>query len=210
MPDTIAQDLFNLASQIEISKLWDPAAKQPTWYWSILLGAIIGTITASILGHTNKAILFPVFLFNYFFKKSAFVGDWHVYHWSYLHGKPELIKSFAKIRRGLIHTYTVSLKQDVESKLSYKGVVGIEKDQLIVSFKSRNHQENLVVRLRHPLGTTSDKIMAIWLGYDHEGDVASGGLLLSKKELEIDDAKSKISGGIEKAPNATLMCVKRN
>jgi hypothetical protein len=209
MEYTISQDFFSLLNQVKIFEVWDNTSKQPTWLWSIIIGGVFGVMITFLFGHVNKVILLPIYAFNFFFKKSAFVGDWHVYHWSYLHGKPELIQSFAKTRRGLIYPYTVILSQKTESELKYKGVVDVEKDQLIISFKSDDHQENLIIRLRHPIGKSAEKILAIWLGYDHEGDVASGGLLLSKKELSKDEAKVEISDGIEKPSKAAIIGLRR-
>lgn len=203
------QQFIDAIANTEILQIWDVRSSQPTWHWSLVLGGLVGAVIASLLAQTNVIFKIPAFIYKYFFKKSAIIGNWKVYHWSYLGGKPIIIKSNAKIVRGFIRAYIVTLHQDVTSKLGYKGHIDIEKDQLIFSLNSVDHHENLIVRMRNPLGKASDKMAAIWLGHDHEGDVAAGGLLLSRQELTDTDIAKELSGRITNQSKTSLMTVKR-
>ncbi|MCQ9374201.1 hypothetical protein NMQ14_08070 [Methyloversatilis sp. XJ19-13] len=202
-------DLWAKLQQIDIARFWDATTNQPTWYWSMILGALSGLVLTIAWSHAPKLLLFPVFLYKFFFKKSALVGDWNAYHWTYVRSKPGIVKSFVQIRRGLLHPYVVQLKENIDSQLHYKGRVQIEKDQILVYFDSTDHQESLVVRLRNPLGKVSNELCAIWLGYDHDGDITAGALLLTKSDLSEDAAKRAISKCIENPSTAALMCLRR-
>jgi hypothetical protein len=205
MPITATQQITQIAANIDIFNFWDATNRQPTWHWSLILGGVVGALIASLISKTQSLLKLPVFFYKFFFKKSAIIGYWNVYHWSYLEGNATLIKSQAKVRRGFTHAYVVTLHQNVSSKLSYEGYIDSEKDQLVAKFKSTDHHENLVVRMRDPLGKASEKLAAIWLGYDHEGDVASGGLLLSRQDISELEAASEISKRIDNPSDSTVM-----
>lgn len=206
---TMNADIWKHLQQVQITQFWDATTNQPMWHWSMVLGALLGLVLTGLSTYARKLFSLPGLVINFYFKKSALVGDWHSYHWTYVKSKPGIVKSFVQIRRGFLHPYVVILKEKIQSELSYKGQIKIEKDQILIFFDSTDHHESLILRLRDPLGKTAEELCAIWLGFDHDGDVASGALLLTKSELSEDAAKQVIPKHVENPSNAALMCLRR-
>lgn len=75
----------------------------------------------------------------------------------------------------------------------------------MILFDSVDHIESLIVRFRSPLGKACHQLPAMWLGYDHNGEVASGGMLLTRNELDEMVVKHEISKHIDNPSTATLM-----
>lgn len=139
----------------------------------------------------------PKFLETWKIKREHFslLGDnWKCFHYSFRHGKPELIKSTWSITSGWLTPFKVNSKQQ---HLIYKGYLILEgEDRVIFCGKSTTQNERVVFRFPNPLRSASDIIFGLWLSYDHDKHISSGGALLTKEDITDEQAEQKIKGHI--------------
>jgi len=158
----------------------------------LVIGGVVSFFVQLVFPAIWRCVWFG---WRYMTDKSKLVGDWHAYHCTYRNNKPTIIKSLVTIKKAFKTSYTAILKQDDESKLIYRGTVTLEKHHIVCSFRSLNHAENVVIRFPDPLG--ANKCYGIWLSYDHDQNVASGGICLSRAPLNNVDLLSEITHGFE-------------
>ena len=114
-------------------------------------------------------------------KYFSLVGDWKGFHYTCMGGKALLIKGDWKIKPGLINPFVVDYKQ---KDLYYTGSLTLDgDDRAIINTKSQTQNETLRYIFRNPLNTKKDIIPGIWLSYDHDKSIASGGAILTQKNL---------------------------
>jgi hypothetical protein len=89
------------------------------------------------------------------------------------------------------------LKQDDAAELSYRGTVSREKHHLVFRFDSVNHAENVLCRFPDPLGKICTSLYGIWLAYDHDQNVAAGGIFLTKEPINNTDPLREIAAGFD-------------
>ena len=149
---------------------------EPHWILTALVGAAFGY--AIPLG-----IAFSIYLVRRF-SKDYLVRKWYGYHWSFLHKKPELIRSNWEIKKGIIHKYkaVVHIKTETAS-LNYSGQALVESDQLVVQLSAKEHDEHAAFRFKKPIATTADSVAGAWLSFDHDSVLSAGAAVLSIKEL---------------------------
>lgn len=169
-------------------------ATPPPWPYLVLLGGFTGLIFRVGPAFIQNTV---VFIWRYFKVKPPVLGTWHSYHCTYRKDQPMEIKSTIEVRRGFRTQFVAILRQEDTSNLSYKGTVVREKNHLVFSFGSVNHAENVVARFPEPLGGNWDNLYGIWLAYDHDQHVSSGGILLTKAPINNSSLIEEISKGYD-------------
>lgn len=168
---------------------------EPHWLTVALISAIVGFL----LPYVIKVI---VFLFLRF-RKNYLEGKWHHYHWTYLKNNPILIHSEWRIKKGILHRFIVQAKQ-IRTKLFYKGYIKIEGDGLFLVFHSNQHDEHPVYRFPYPISSNCDLIHGLWLSFDHDKKIASGGSLLSRNEIPEDKIVGLLKSKLKSEKNIIL------
>jgi len=156
------------------------------------------------LGSFSKSLKVLHYTWRYFFVKSNLEGSWHSYHWTYLKGSPVIVASKVKIKKGIFHRYTFVLNQD--TSLSYRGTGVMEADHIIFTIKGHSHEEKTICRFPNILPSTNI-FYGLWLSFDHDKKIASGGIMISKDELDTNALERYIRLGIKSEKNAILMHV---
>ena len=139
----------------------------------------------------------------------ALLGDnWKGFHYSFKRGKPVLIESTWKITKGYMTPFKVIWEQP---ELTYKGRLKLEgDDRIIVDVKAKTQNERVVFRFPNPLLSTRDIVWGLWLSYDHDKHIASGGALLTKEDLTREQAEKELKDHILCCPGQSLPIMRLN
>lgn len=153
----------------------------------ILLKAVVAAIVTLLLERA------PRFLEARRMRKKHFAllgSSWNGYHFSSKHKKPLLIQSKWSIQPGWLKPFLVTFKQP---GLTYQGHLAFESDdRIIVYLRCVEHEERMIYRFANPLKSTNDIVWGLWLSFDHDRHIASGGAILTQEELSEADAASAV------------------
>jgi hypothetical protein len=181
-----------------------PYADQSVCCWVLkmksndLILLLLGAVAAFVVQLALPALWrFMCFVWRYFTDESPLLGHWHAYHCTYRGNRPTVIKSVVTVRKGINTPYVAALRQDDASQLVYRGVVSRERHHLIFHFDSLQHAENVIARFPEPLGPGCTTLYGIWLSYDHDQNIASGGMLLSRQPLNNVDPLQVLAHGFD-------------
>lgn len=152
--------------------------KDPNWIVTAFVGAVMGWLLPF-------AIRAAWFLCQRF-QKDHLEGTWHGYHWSYMKDSPTLYRSTWRIRKGVLHKYSVV--NTLQDGMKYRGYIVVERGQLIVRTHRRANQETARYRFYWPISSNDDLLEGLWLSFDHDVKIAAGGHILSRKPLADADA----------------------
>ena len=164
----------------------------------------MGAIVGAIFGSYNKIWNLSTFIYRYFFVKTRYEGTWFSYHWTYLMHKPQIISSKLIIKKGIWSPYSFNLVQ-VGTNLIYNGEGRVEGSHLVLTFKATGHEERTVCRFQDIL-QSKNMTSGLWLSYDHDKNVASGGIILSKTEISEPEVNMALSKNIKSERQAVLLC----
>lgn len=171
----------------------------PPWYITTIIGGIVGVAITGM----GPILTYPVRRF----RKDQYIGKWYEYHWTWHGGAKKLWHAKLVIRRGVKSKYTVSFdhlpqmaasssvklspdSQEVADSdhLKYSGDLRTERGHIILVLGGTTHQESLMYRFRDWIPSSSDRVVGLWMSYDHSGSPAAGAALLSRKELSDAEA----------------------
>ena len=181
--------------------LWNRQLNQPVWYVMIFLGALL------TISFTNSKLIWGVIHYLFTWEKSAIEGDWHAYHFTYMEGEPIIIKSNVRIKKGIGAPLRAELYENVESELHYKGKILHEQGQLIFYYESTDHKEIVINRFIEPIGKHCKVLYGCWLSFDHDKNIACGGIILSQKAIK-NNVESKLLRGFDLQINKPLLRIK--
>lgn len=112
--------------------------------------------------------------------------------------RPGLWQGLLTIRRGVLRRHVVRAKRFRIEHLAagsehvsheYVGTLRLEGAHVVLGLHATNHSESTVSRYPRWLPSSGHLVVGIWLGRDHVGTPAAGTTLLSKIELDSDEAK---------------------
>lgn len=169
-----------------------------TWAY-IFIGALVAYLVQIAIPFAGRTALY---LWNRFFEKNPLLGEWHGYHYSYKSNEPILVSDKITIKRGIRNSLSVYMKEGVEPNLEYLGNVSKERNFLLFNLFSLAHRETLTARFPDPLGNKCDKLYGIWSSFDHDQNIASGGILLSRKQLKHEEVLKEFTHFIK--PDSVL------
>jgi hypothetical protein len=171
--------------------------KDPNWI-DILLGALAGWA----LPYIARAI----YCFFRRFQKDYLEGDWYGYHWTYKAGQSVLNKSRWRIRKGILHRFSV--KYAHQDGMTYNGYAEVERSQLVVKIHSGRNHETARFRFTWPIPSNANLLRGFWLSFDHDTRIASAAQIISREKLSDGDAIGKIKEGIRWEKDHPSMRVK--
>ena len=117
--------------------------------------------------------------------------DWYGYHFSFKQGEPALFKSEWVITKGIMTPFKLSFA--INNTLKYNGKLVFEGDDRIIFYgKSTTQEEYVVFRFPNPIGTNIELVRGLWLSYDHDKHISSGGFLLSSQPLTDTKAEEEL------------------
>jgi len=174
-------------------------SNSPHWLIVALVSATIGFCIPYVL-----KIIYYLFLH---LKKNYLEGIWYCYHWTYLNNQPILIKSDWTIKKGVLHRFIVEMKQR-DTGLVYTGKIIIEGDHLLIMLDSEQYIEHPVFRFPYPIPSNCKLLYGLWLSFDHDKKIASGGATLSRDELANDQVETVMKSGLKTEKNIILVRVK--
>lgn len=172
---------------------------QPHWFVQVGIGAIVGLA----LPYTLKV----GYYFFKLFKKTHLDGLWYNYHWSYKNKQPVIFESTWEIKRGILQSFAITACYS-DSGLLYKGHIRIEGDQLMVVFGSTQHSEHPVYRFPYPIQSNCQMLHGLWLSFDHDKNIASGGAVVSRSRLTVSQAEEEIKRTLKSERHAILLRAK--
>lgn len=95
--------------------------------------------------------------------------------------------------------------------MKYNGYLTLEGEDRIIFFgKSTTQNERVVFRFPNPLGSANDIVFGLWLSYDHDKYIASGGALLTKENLTNEQAEETLREHIVSCVNNGLPLLRVN
>jgi len=161
----------------------------------LILKAFIAAVLTLALERVPKAYESRKIRRRYF----ALLGDqWKGFHYSFKKGKPVLIESTWKITKGFLTPFKVKTEQP---ELAYHGHLEPEgDDRVIIYVKAETQNETMVFRFPNPLLSANDIVYGLWLSYDHDKHIASGGALLTKQDLTSEQVEKELKDYILRFP----------
>lgn len=165
----------------------------------ILLKAFLAAIITLILERAPKIYESIVIRRKHF----SLIGDtWKSFHYTTRKGKPEVIESDWTIKRGTLSPFKVTFEQP---GLKYKGRIIFEgDDRILVYAKATTQNETVVYRFPNPLPSNGDSVSGLWMSYDHDKNIASGGSLLTRESIAKEEAKPRLISNIVSSQNERI------
>jgi hypothetical protein len=161
------------------------ALTSPNWVVTTILGAVLG----ALLSAYGSLILYPIRRL----KRDQYIGEWSEYHWTWKDGRKNLCRGRFTVKRGLLAPYSVEFdhlpqktngKTSTHSKdLRYKGRLRLEDGHVVFDFRGTTHTESITYRFPRWIPSSSDRIVGIWMSFDHTGTPSAGGAMLVRGDL---------------------------
>lgn|GEM_PF-3063342 len=146
---------------------------------TLVARAILGTLMPHVAGVVCS-------LFRRF-GKHPLLGHWYEYHTSFKNSRPDVLKTYWEIKLGYSTMFSVVCRQ-TDLKVLYKGKITSLDGQLEAILVSSHRNARVTFRYENPASWNAEPIAGIWLSIDVDGNIASGGTLLSKNRLSDDEA----------------------
>jgi len=195
----LAQEEAELEAELRVL-----AIAEPNWLITSLIGAAIGAIIpqlAAAVGYPFRRL-----------KGDMFTGVWNEYYWTWNDGRKQMWSGRVNVRRGILKSYTVDAHMFPESgngqvvdmpghaSLRHRGELRLEGAHVILETRATTHTESVVTRYPRWIPSSSDRIVGIWMSFDHSGAPAAGAVLLSRDKIETSDAKDLLSRYVSTSP----------
>ena len=143
----------------------------------------------------------------------SLLGDnWHGFHYTFKDGEPVFYETKWVIEKGFLVPFKCEMDFKSES-LKYRGHLLLEGDDRVVFYgepKGKGEEEYVVFRFPNRLRSATDIVCGLWLSYDHDRHIASGGALLTRKEISSKEAEEKIKRYVFRWPDDNLPVMRIN
>ena len=165
---------------------------EPNWIITAAVGAVLG----KFVNDYGALLLYPIRRF----KKDQYTSEWYEYHWSFRGNKKTLCPAKLVIRHGLLVPYAVRFSHvsstGTPSVLQYKGTMRLEERDVVIELSAITHTETLTYRFPKWIPSASDRLVGLWMSFDHTGAPAAGGTLLSRTSLTDLEASKYLHDGL--------------
>jgi hypothetical protein len=173
------------------------ALSEPNWVITILVGTLLGAVVAPL----GPAALYPLRRI----RRDVFVGTWNQYYWTWRDGRKQMWFGQVCVKRGILKPYSVTTvmsppdggDHNIEPSnrhavLRHRGELRLEGGHVIIETRANTHNESVVSRFPQWIPSETNRIVGIWMSFDHSGTPTAGAILLSRSNLDEPEASALI------------------
>lgn len=178
---------------------------EPSWIATIVIGAVLG----ALINQFGSVILYPFRRL----RKDEFIGTWYEYYWTWCNGTEQVWTGRVSIKRGVLRPYVVRIweKQPEETDSGdvvaspavvhrYRGGLRLEGGHVIIDVEATTHTESAVHRYPRWIPSSSDRVVGIWMAFDHSGTPTSGAVLLTRDKQDVARAEELLTQRVSTSP----------
>lgn len=168
---------------------WDLLQK-----WDVMFGLLGGII------FVINSIFFIPKLISYIyrqFKTYHLEGEWYGYYFTYSNGHSILTKEKWVVKKGFQKNLVADVQTLPDKKLSYKGEIYLQRNNLIVRLKASEYNEDTFCIFNAPIPGNDAVVVGLWLGLDFNGQITTGPGILSRRPLINGELRSLMVAKIQ-------------
>ncbi len=155
----------------------------------------IQTILGIVLGWQLPNILnFFKFWFYLHWKHHFLEGTWNCYHYSMENHGVVFRHETWEIKRSSFGGLKITTFDKDRPDLIYKAIVKYEKGYLLLDFNGEKHSEEWQARLNELIPSSNSQMRGIMVALDFDRHPYSTPLVVTEKEIELDEAKNLVKG----------------
>lgn len=147
---------------------------EPHWIVVLIIGALL-PLTAAVLSRVARGVFVRLFT-----KGHLILGEWYVANSSRQDAKSFTTRERWNFYRDILGNIRVSLNNEDNPEIRYKGGVKFEGSHAIVMYSAVSHTETVVMRCYLPPTPNARFMSGLWLSHDYDGAISAGVVRLAR------------------------------